>query len=270
MPSLRLTPDMIDRLAQQQHERLRQDLSEIELSAPAPTTPSPLAKAVDAIRAAGGQADALRRLLAGASSLDARAALFVVRKESLSGWEGAGFDDDPAVAGSMEQISISRDEPAIAEVIASARPVLAEIHGTHPVPDFGQTVRGEALLLPIVVRDQVAGILYTDPLSSATPLDRAGLEVLAQITGLSVERLAYARMAPTASPAPSAQASETAPAAPSASDAGPPPSGSPDSSGATLSSGTAGAATTSGTFASAEPRDAVESVAPSPAEPSAP
>lgn len=156
-------------------------------------TPGRLPEALGSLRAAGTQPEVLRALLRAVTAFGARSALFVVRGDHLEGWEGVGFDDDPAIAGVLRGIQLPRQQPALQTLFEETRTVHAEMRGPFAVPDFGQTIRGEAMLLPIVVQDKIAGVLYADPASGTEPFDRHAVEVLAEHAGLVVERLVLAR-----------------------------------------------------------------------------
>ncbi|MDH3284510.1 MAG: hypothetical protein OEQ13_07190 [Acidobacteriota bacterium] len=194
-----LSLDEIDRIVQettaQLGDQLRLLLGSIHVAGASQRTPEPLARAAHRLRSAVGQADALRSLLAAASTLGARAALFVVRTDHLEGWEGVGFEDDPALDGVLKGVQMGRDAACIVRALDERAPVPAAAGTDTPVPDFGQANRGEALLLPLVVAGNVAGLLYADPQSANEPIDRPGLETLVDIAGLAIERIVIAKSA---------------------------------------------------------------------------
>ncbi|RMF71376.1 MAG: GAF domain-containing protein [Acidobacteria bacterium] len=175
-------------------------LEELELPGAEPElrTPPPLARAVTAIREGRGQVPVLRSLLAGASSLGARAALFVVRGGSVELWEATGFEEDEAQSGRLAGRTLDADEPAVAAVLADRRPVALEDDHPHPHPEFGQARRPEVFLAPLCVHERVVGLLFADRAQPDTPLDRAGIELLVEVAGLAVERLVLARRMQTA------------------------------------------------------------------------
>jgi hypothetical protein len=184
----RLDRKVIDEIVDRVSRELQDLLGAVPLPPPQRETPASLSEAIGAVRGATSQPEILRALLHGAALFGARAALFVSRGDHLEGWEGVGFEDDPAIGGVLRGIRIERDQPAVATLFEENRPVHAEIGGPFAVPDFGQTIRGEALLVPLRVQDKVAGVLYADPSTGSRPVDRPAIEALAQACGLAVER----------------------------------------------------------------------------------
>ncbi len=223
-----LSREEIDRIVQetaaQLGDQLRLLLGSIHVAGESQRTPEPLARAAHRLRAAKGQADALRSLLAAASTLGSRAALFIVRPDHLVGWEGVGFEDDPALENGLKGVTMVRDSACVMEALEKRAPVLAAAGTDISVPDFGQAQRGEALLLPLVVAGNVAGLLYADPQSADQPIDRPGLETLVDIAGLAIERIVIAKSAratikmaaPARAKVPAAPAKAASPEKPSA------------------------------------------------------
>ena len=209
MPSRSLSQDtireIVDAVARSLEavpRALEQQLSAIEVPLPAPTTPERLVAALRSLREAAAQVDLLRRLLAEVAGQGARAALFVLRDGRLVGWEGTRFDDEPELAGDISTRALPQDAPAVVRVLTTGAPVACSVEGDTPVPDFGQTLRGEAWLYPLRVMDRVAAVLYVDPSGQEAP-DLHGIAVLVEAAGLVVERMAAARARslPTAAPA---------------------------------------------------------------------
>ena len=116
--------------------------------------------AVSSIYDSSSQTDILRYLLEGASQFSARAALFVVRGNVLSAWRCAGFADESKFKG----LSLDASSGLAARAIRDREPVSAA--ATEFNPDFigshGNPSDGNANVLPLVVRDKVAAILYID------------------------------------------------------------------------------------------------------------
>jgi hypothetical protein len=142
--------------------------------------------------------------------------MFVVRADGLEGWDGAGFDDDPGLETGLRGVKIDAADAAARQVLETRRPVGTATGSDIPVPDFGQSIRGEALLVPLLVQDRTAGVLYADPGSADIPVDRAGLEALVELCGMAIERnvLARAQAQVAASASAAVPAAAAAPAAP--------------------------------------------------------
>jgi len=175
---------VIDRLA----DALRDELSAIQLPPPVVRTPERLRAACTALREATGQVALLRALLASARDAGARAALFVVKQDRIEGWEGAGFDDLE-----FHGIELSPDEAALAALLVEQRPIAVGGETGVPAPDFGQAARSPGVLVPILVHGKLVAIVYADPAEHGAPVDIAALEVLGEVGGLAIERLALAR-----------------------------------------------------------------------------
>jgi hypothetical protein len=175
---------VIDRLA----DALRDELSAIQLPPPVVRTPDRLRAACAALREASGQVALLRALLASARDAGARAALFVVKQDRIEGWEGAGFDDLE-----FHGLELSPDDAALSALLVEQRPIALDGENGVPAPDFGQAPRSPAVLVPILVHGKLVAIVYADPVEHGAPVDITALEVLGEVGGLAIERLALAR-----------------------------------------------------------------------------
>jgi hypothetical protein len=203
-------------------EIVRRVAGELESLFPAPgAAPTDLLSAAMAsIQDAGSQADILRQLLEGGARFAGRIALFVVRTGSVSGWQGIGFEDNDIIK------SINLDSSA--GLAARALHARSPLGGTAADFDKGfiSTVRPPAQpdcqVLPLVVKDKVAAMLYAD--GGLTPngiLDASGLAALTRFAALWLELSALRKAGVVAAEeAPSATVSAPsapAPAAPKAS-----------------------------------------------------
>ncbi len=175
---------VIDRLA----DALRDELSAIRLPPPVIRTPDRLRAACCALREATGQVALLRSLLASARDAGARAALFVVKQDRIEGWEGTGFDDLE-----LHGVELARDDDAIGALLAEQRPIALDAESGVAAPDFGQSARSPAVLVPVLVHGKLVAIVYADPAEPGLPVDVTALEVLGEVGGLAIERLALAR-----------------------------------------------------------------------------
>lgn len=176
-------------------ERLADTFSEIAIPEPEAraTTPLPLQRAVSAIREGRGQAAVLRSVLGGSASLGARAALFVVRGDVAELWESTGFEDDP-LSDQTGLCTITTDDPSLSTAIVDRRSVFLDAGENARFPSFGQSMRREAAIIPMQIQGRVLAVLYVDPANDDESLDLAGLELLAEVAALAVERLALARV----------------------------------------------------------------------------
>ncbi|MCU0253327.1 MAG: hypothetical protein MUE47_02195 [Acidobacteria bacterium] len=175
---------VIDRLA----DVLRDELSSIQLPPPVVRAPEWLRAAAAALRDATGQVALLRTLLTSASEAGARTALFVVKQDRIEGWEGVGFDDLD-----FHGLELSPDDPALAALLVEQRPIVLGGETGLPAPDFGQSPRSPAVLVPIQVHGKLVAIVYADAAEHAAAVDTTALEVLGEVGGLAIERLALSR-----------------------------------------------------------------------------
>ena len=196
MSSQNLPEDVIQETVRSVESALRSHLESVTLT-PVETTRTSMevARAAAQLRGTVGQATALSIVLDAAEKLGARAALFVAKDGHLEGWKGQGFDDEPTLAGILRGVRIDSGHPAVDALFSESAPVFCRMGGDLPVPDFGQTNRGEALLVPLVIQDKIAAMLYLDPVSPNEVFDRHGIEALAQMAALTIEYQALSRAA---------------------------------------------------------------------------
>lgn len=169
-------------------EIVRRAAAELEALAPAPgASPTDLVNAAAAaIQEATSQADILRHLLEGEARFAGRVALFVVRGGAINGWQGTGFQDNEAV----KNVSLN----ASATLVARAIQTRAAAAG--PTADFDSAFVSavtppavdHCLVLPLVVKDKVAALIYAD--AGTVPggvLDASALSVLNRWAALWLE-----------------------------------------------------------------------------------
>lgn len=191
MPQRLVDPQVAEEIAARLSLTLKSELGALTAPEIPVRTPACLAAAARVIRQANTQGEALRGLLSGAGSLGWKAALFVVRQDQLEGWEAYGLSG--ASLGPLTRIRLSAAHPGIAAALETHTPVA--VGGAHelPVPDFGQDLPPQAWLVPLMVQEKAAAVLYAEPAGDRPEPDMAGLETLAEMTGLSIDRLVYAR-----------------------------------------------------------------------------
>ena len=206
----------------------------LELMAPAPgSTPSDLLNAASAsIHESGTQAEILRHLLEGAARFAGRVALFVVKGSAVNGWQGIGFDDNEAI----KSLSLNTGAGLVGRAIQTRNPA----GGSTPEfdPGFVNSAKppsdDQCLVLPLVVKDKVAAVIYADGgTTRGGTLDASGLHALTRFAAVWLELAALRKAggvaiedAPQAQPAafaaanavPTAAAASATPAAVPASD----------------------------------------------------
>jgi len=181
-----------------------------------------LLKAVAAIHGGSTQKEILRALLEGTSGYSGRAALFVVKSGSATGWQGRAFDSD-----GIKDFALDVSSSAPAKVLRDRTAVPASVSEMDPkfISQFGAPVEDKILLLPLHLKDKVAAVVYADTgTDSGGKLDVSALELLvtAASAWLEVASLRKQAAKEATSEAASSEKSEgpaaPAPAAPSFSD----------------------------------------------------
>jgi hypothetical protein len=147
-------------------------------------TQTSLVPAVASIHAGTSQKEILRALLDAGSSYASRVALFVVKGGSANGWQGRGFGTDEAI----KDFSLDMHAGPVAHayqnrVVTPAN--IAEMDGRF-VQQFGGPENEQILVLPLVLKEKVAALLYADGGDQGV-LDAPSLEVLVMATSAWLE-----------------------------------------------------------------------------------
>jgi hypothetical protein len=169
-------------------EIVRHATAAFEALAPPPgSSPTELlSAAATSIQESNSQADILKRLLEGGSKFASRLALFVVKSGSISGWQAVGFEDNDA----LRNFSLSGDQGLVREAVHERLPAFgstADFDGA-----FINTVQpplvDECLVLPLVVREKVAALIYADGgTKTEKKFDASGVSVLTRFAALWLE-----------------------------------------------------------------------------------
>jgi hypothetical protein len=176
-------------------QRLLEEL-EGKLGTPPGAAPTDLLNsAVASVQDAVSQTDILKSLLDGSSNFSRRAALFVVRGSTATGWQARGFADNDAI----KSFSTDCSSGLAARVVTSHTPAgaAASEFDVNFVQRFGAPADGNVLLLPLVIKSKVAAVIYADggP-DGADGLDRSAMELLVRSTGLWLEVLSFRKTVP--------------------------------------------------------------------------
>lgn len=147
-------------------------------------SPSSLVQAVSGIHASTTQKEILRALLDSGSNYAARVALFVVKAGAAHGWQSRGFGEDEAVKDFG--LDMTAGPAAHAYQNRSVTPAnIAEMDARF-VGRFGGPENEQILILPLVLKDKVAALLYADGGNSGV-MDAASLELLVIATSSWLE-----------------------------------------------------------------------------------
>ena len=148
--------------------------------------PADLARAVAEIQLGSSQREILRALLDTSARHAVRVALFVVKGSHATGWQARGFANSDAV----KDFALDEHAPAVAHAIRD------RVAASAPVGDldsrflkgFGSPASGQALILPLILKDKVAALVYADTGTGATGLlDAGALELLVLSTSAWLE-----------------------------------------------------------------------------------
>ncbi|MBZ5646727.1 MAG: hypothetical protein LAN37_05820 [Acidobacteriia bacterium] len=177
--------------------------------------------AVSAIQDVTAQTDILRNLLEGCAKFCSRSALFVIRGGIANGWQARGFADDSVV----KNVQVDTGKGLAARAFQTQNPAAAA--AIEFDSGFNQTVGnpadGNALILPLVVKEKVAALVYCDcGTEKAWQIDNSALQLLVRSAGLWLEVLSLRKTAgPEKAEAEAPAAAAPAPPPPVA--AAPPP-----------------------------------------------
>ena len=153
--------------------------------------PADLARAVAEIQLGGSQREILRALLDTSARYAARVALFVVKGSHATGWQGRGFANSDAV----KDFALDEKAPAVVRAIGDRVPASAPVADLDSrfLEQVGAPASGEARILPLILKDKVAALLYADNgdadsgTDAMVPLDAGSLELLVLSTSAWLE-----------------------------------------------------------------------------------
>ncbi len=209
-----------ERMPELRDEIARRVLRELQSVAPAPV-PGPLAvsqdlnEALASIQGSSSQAEILSALLDGLARFNGRAALFVVRGAAAQGWQARGLLENEAIKGFALDTSAGLAARAVQTRVPATGPS-AEFD-SHFFSAFGTPIDGNSLVLPLVVRDKVAALIYSDAGTlAAGSVDASAAELLVRAAAVWIELSIVRRSAPPpAAEPPVARAAAVSAGAPS-------------------------------------------------------
>ena len=169
-------------------EIVRRAAEVLELMAPAPgSSLSDLLNAASAsIHESSSQAEILRHLLEGEARFAARVALFVVKGGSISGWQGIGFEDNEAI----KTVSVNAASGLAGKAIKARTPAggPAQEFDAGFISSVKAPADDQCLVLPLVVKDKVAAVIYADAgTAPGGTLDASGLQALTRFAAVWLE-----------------------------------------------------------------------------------
>jgi len=145
-----------------------------------------LLQAVSAVHAGSTQKEILRALLDSTAPYSGRAALFVIKSGTATGWQGRGFDNNDEI----KDFSLDVNSPAPSQVLQSRVATSAGAAQMDAVfiSKFGAAAEDKALLLPLRLKDKVAALVYADGgTRGGGKMDAAAVELLVAATSAWLE-----------------------------------------------------------------------------------
>jgi hypothetical protein len=170
-------------------EIVRRAAAELESLAPPPgSSPTDILNAAaSSIQESGTQAEILRHLLEGGARFVGRIALFVVKGGAINGWQGIGFQDNDVV----KNVSLNTGGGLVARAIHGRLPVTgatAEFDSSFMYSAAVPPAEDTCLVLPLVVKDKVAALIYADGgVAPGGTLDASALGTLTRFAALWLE-----------------------------------------------------------------------------------
>ena len=186
------------RLRDQIISRAVEELQSLE-PAPGSLPTDLLNAAASSIQDAVSQAEILRHLLEGAARFCGRAALFVIKGNSINGWQGIGFENNDAIKAFTSSPSTGLAERAIQGRV----PLTGTTQDFDPgfLTAVGAPLDGNCVLLPLVVKEKVAALISADAGSLPdVTVDLSALTLLCRFTALWLELTALRKAGITAPP----------------------------------------------------------------------
>jgi len=202
-----------DELPRLREQLVRQVLSEVQpclgdSSRSGQSGAAELLKAISDIHAGSTQKEILRALLEGTGCYSGRAALFVVKSGSATGWHGRAFDNQDDI----KDFALDMTSSAPMQVMETRAPVSVPISEMDPkfISRFGAPAQDRVFLLPLRLKDKIAALVYADVgTDSNGKLDTTALEILVAATSAWLEVASLRKQAakegaaePSAEPAP--------------------------------------------------------------------
>jgi hypothetical protein len=173
-----------------------------------------LLKAVSAIHAGTSQREILRALLDNTVRYSGRGALFVVKAGAATGWQGRGFTQNGE--DTIKDFALNVGLGAAEQALRSRLPFGGSNSEIDPefISRFGGSADDRLLVLPLVLKEKVAALVYADGgLETGGKMDAAALELLVRATSAWLEVTSLRKQAQKEESAePAAEKPQSAPA----------------------------------------------------------
>ena len=154
-----------------------------------------LLKSVCAVHAATTQRDILRTLLDNAVQHCGRVALFVVKGGSATGWQARAFAENDLA----KDFALDTGAGLVARVLDGHTALSGKSKEMDHkfISQFGKPAQDHCLLVPLMLRDKVAALLYADAgVDEDGHIDEAALELLVMSTATWLEVISQRKALP--------------------------------------------------------------------------
>jgi hypothetical protein len=181
---------VVDKVFQTQLVQLRSEITRrvseeiaAQPSSAFSSTSADLARAITEIQLGNSQKEILRALLDASARYAARVALFVVKGSNATGWQARGFAANEA----LKDFALDSQAAAVLRALTERVSVRANDgeFDSHFVQQFGTA--SNVRLLPLILKDKVAALVYADGGVEDKALDAGALDVLVLATGSWLE-----------------------------------------------------------------------------------
>ena len=153
-----------------------------------------LLRGVASIHAGSTQKEILRALLDSVAQYCGRTALFVIKGGASSGWQGRGFEDNDAV----KEFALDTSRGLPERVLHEKAPFSGQVLDMDPrfIDHFGSPAEDQIVMLPLLLKDKAAALLYADGGLEIGHLDTASIELLVVSTSAWLELTSMRKQAP--------------------------------------------------------------------------
>jgi hypothetical protein len=154
-----------------------------------------LLRRISVIHAGTTQKEVLRALLDGAARYCGRTALFVIKSGAATGWQARGFDDNESV----REFALNVSRGLAERVLSEKASFTGQSIDMDPrfVDHYGSPASEHVLLLPLLVKEKVAALLYADGgMDVNRHVESAAIELLVQFAGHWLELSSLRKQAP--------------------------------------------------------------------------
>lgn len=185
----------VPRLRDELVGRVLQEIPPQLEAAPGESGAAHLLKAVSAIHAGTTQREILRALLDNTVRYTGRTALFVIKAGAATGWQGRGFGkNDEAIKDFALDVTTGVAARSMESRMAF-QGAAAEMDSSF-VSQFGAPGNDQVLLIPLLLKDKVAALVYADAGAEAgRKMDAEALELLVASTSLWLEVVSLRKQA---------------------------------------------------------------------------